>query len=102
MSALQMQFSADEAIVLMRVLAVAKRKATSIDERDDLEILHGRIYDQMYRSQRQSPSVAFGDSLSIREVEIRPFSHTDQTHARREPVTQQSWREWHPSLTAAA
>jgi hypothetical protein len=102
MSTIVMQFSAGEAIALMRVLAIGRRKATSIDERDDLEMLYGRIYDQMYRRQQQSPTVASGDALRTPEVEILPFSTANQTRAKSEPASPQSWRKWHPSLTAAA
>jgi hypothetical protein len=102
MSTIQIQFSADEAITVLRLLATARRKAASIDERDDLEFLHGRIYDRMYRTQKQDRALATGDSLRIRRAQIHRLLPVDRMQARRAPVALPSEGEWHPTMDAAA
>jgi hypothetical protein len=78
MSEIEIQFTTDEATSLLRVLAIARQKAASIDDRDELEVLHGRIYDLVYRSQRRIDDVALRSSVPTRVVQIRtdrPASH---------------------------
>ena len=81
MSAIEMHFSTDEAVALMRALAIARQKATSMEQRDDLELLHGRIYEQMYRSERQIMRVEIGEWLPTRTAQIHSFPSRHQIHA---------------------
>ena len=66
MSDIQIQFTIGEASALLRALASARQKAAGSDERDDLELLHGRIYDLTYRNHRH------GARVRARVVQIRP------------------------------
>jgi hypothetical protein len=50
----EVQFSADEAVTLLRAIAVAKQKAAGMDDFDDLELLRQRIYHRMYRDGHDS------------------------------------------------
>jgi cobalamin biosynthesis protein CbiG len=80
MSDIDMQFTTDEASALLRALAIARQRANGIDERDDLELLHGRIYDAVYRTQRHDSGAAVRESHRKRVVEIRPIPHLSPEH----------------------
>ena len=54
MAEITMQFTAAEASAILRALAIAKQKADSTEVRDDLEVLHGRVYDYVYRRPRKA------------------------------------------------
>jgi hypothetical protein len=86
MSEITIQFTTDEAASLLRALAIARQKAARIDERDDLEVLHGRIYDLVYRSQRRSDGVALRASVPTRVVQIRPDRPTNHIQASQLPA----------------
>ena len=72
LSEIAMQFRPNEASTLLRALAIARQKAASTNERDDLELLHGRIYDLVYRNRKQGARVA----PRARVVQISPVPQT--------------------------
>src|SRR5262245_50901903 len=98
MSTIQIQFSADEAITVMRLLASARRNAASIDVRDDLEFLHERIYDRMYRTQKQDGPPAGSDSLRVGGAQIHRLVPIDRIQARRAPAVPPSEHESQPTM----
>jgi hypothetical protein len=63
MSEITNQFTTDEGASVLRALAITRQKAARIDERGDLEVLHGRIYDLVYRSQRRNDDVTLRASV---------------------------------------
>jgi hypothetical protein len=65
---LKVECSVAEAITLLLAIAIAKQRATSIDHRDDLELLRQRICARMRGTQRVLFSAGRIEASSGRQI----------------------------------
>jgi hypothetical protein len=94
MFTLNVSFTADEAISLMRVIAAKQWTERDVEKRDDLELIRLRLYDGLYHGQPKPTQIDMGCLTQKRKRERqhsqipdgRPAHDPEQGHAPRPEI----------------
>jgi hypothetical protein len=104
MLTIDVRFTTDEAISLMRAIAAKKVREPDADKRDDLELIRLRLYDRLYHGQSEPIRIDMGCVADKRKHERQqrpipdgqPAQDPQRGHAPRpelkSPRTEHEWR----------